>query len=80
MSSLLCCGAVLFFAVGIVGYCRLVMLRRRGLLPFQKRNVQRNRPGKVATYAKTKVSQKKQKHKKFSRFFECGFWIQIVKS
>jgi len=68
----------LFFAVGIVGYCRLVMLGRRGLLAFQESDLLCKAPAEVATYAETKVTQKK--HKKFSRFFECGFWIQIVKS
>jgi hypothetical protein len=49
------------FAVGIVGYCRLVMLGGLGLFAFQESNVPRNRPRKVAQYAKTKVSQKKHK-------------------
>jgi hypothetical protein len=50
---------IFLFAVGFVGYCRVVMLGRLDLFAFHESNVPRNRPRKVATYPKTKVAQKK---------------------
>jgi hypothetical protein len=46
-----------FFAVGIVGYCRLVMLVGLGLFAFQESNRHAIASEKVAQYAKTKVAQ-----------------------